>query len=73
MSACLSQEEADRLDHFSTVIYDIAGRKILHNAPLVGTPYEIPQLRILDLGCGSGFWAMEMAEYVSSRIASTAS
>lgn len=40
--------------------FQVARKEVLHAAPL--TPnYDGP--RILDLGCGTGIWAIDMAEY----------
>lgn len=41
----------------------VARRSKLHNAPL--DPNAAPH-RILDLGCGTGIWAIDMAEYASA-------
>lgn len=39
--------------------FQVARKDVLHSAPL--TPnYDGP--RILDLGCGTGIWAIDMAE-----------
>jgi ubiquinone/menaquinone biosynthesis C-methylase UbiE len=41
--------------------FQVARKEKLHSAPF--TPnYDGP--RILDLGCGTGIWAIDMAEYV---------
>lgn len=41
-------------------LFLVARREHLHQAP-VPTHWEP---RILDLGCGTGIWAIDMAEYV---------
>ncbi len=59
----------ERLDIYNHIIYTVARKGSLHKVPL--TPGNIiPQLRILDVGCGTGIWAIEMAEYVGSSMGS---
>ena len=41
-------------------LFDVARRGQLHQAPLALLPHDPP--RILDLGCGTGIWAIDMAE-----------
>jgi len=42
-------------------ILEVARRGALHQAPIAPTPaYDV--LRIMDLGCGTGIWAIDMAE-----------
>lgn len=70
------EPEQDRLDMFHRVL-SIARRECLHYAPIPVRPDEPPPTavrtfspplpwgpaaRILDLGCGTGIWAMEMAQ-----------
>lgn len=50
------QREKDRLDILHKLIYDIARRGQLHTCPVP------PNGRFLDLGCGTGFWAIDMGE-----------
>ncbi|KAK1767094.1 S-adenosyl-L-methionine-dependent methyltransferase [Phialemonium atrogriseum] len=52
------EEEKDRLDIFHK-FFCVARRGELHTAPLL--PDQAPH-RILDLGCGTGIWAIDMAE-----------
>ena len=54
------KERHDALDH----IVLLARRDELHRAPLVPLGEDYPQLRVLDVGCGTGIWAINMAEYV---------
>jgi methylase of polypeptide subunit release factors len=49
--------EKDRLDIFHK-FFLVALRDALHSAPLHNQ--ETP--RILDIGCGTGIWAIDMAE-----------
>ena len=42
--------------------FSIARRDYLFNGPLACPPGERPE--ILDLGTGTGIWAIDMAEYV---------
>jgi len=52
------QDEKDRMDIFHK-FFLVARHDLLHNTPF--TPnYDGP--RILDLGCGTGIWAIDMAE-----------
>lgn len=52
------QDEKDRMDIFHK-LFLVARRDELHTAPF--TPnYDGP--RILDLGCGTGIWSIDMAE-----------
>ena len=41
-------------------IFEVARRNKIHEAPFTVDP-NIPP-RILDLGCGTGIWAIDMAE-----------
>ena len=58
----------ERLDIYNHIIYTVARNGNLHKVPLVPSGDIIPQLRILDVGCGTGIWAIEMAEYVGSSL-----
>lgn len=49
---------------FHWIIYTSARNEELHRVPLTRSEGERPALRILDVGCGTGIWAIEMAEYV---------
>lgn len=51
------QQEKDRMDIFHK-LFLVARRESLHQAPVVASY----QPRILDLGCGTGIWAIDMAE-----------
>ena len=53
-----TQQEKDRMDIFHK-LFLVARRDQLHSARLVAN-YENP--RILDLGTGTGIWAIDMAE-----------
>lgn len=64
------QTEMERLDIYNHIIYTVARNGSLHKVPLLPSGNIIPQLRILDVGCGTGIWAIEMAEYVGSRMGS---
>lgn len=58
------QERLDLQHHIWRLMLD--GR--LHTAPLP-KPEENPELRILDLGCGTGIWAIDIAdEYPSAEV-----
>lgn len=59
----LAQEEKDRMDMYHKIL-EVARRHKLHDAPIV--PHSAEPPRILDLGCGTGIWAIDMAEYVPS-------
>lgn len=55
---CPSQQEMDRMDIFHK-FFQVARHEVLHTAPF--TPnYDGP--RILDIGTGTGIWAIDMAE-----------
>jgi ubiquinone/menaquinone biosynthesis C-methylase UbiE len=41
-------------------IFEVARRESLHSVPLYPNPHDPP--RILDVGCGTGIWAIDMAE-----------
>ena len=58
----------ERLDIYNHIIYTVARKGSLHKVPLLPSENTIPQLRILDVGCGTGIWAIEMAEYVESSM-----
>ena len=51
------QQEKDRMDIFHK-LFLVARHESLHQAPVVPNY----QSRILDLGCGTGIWAIDMAE-----------
>jgi ubiquinone/menaquinone biosynthesis C-methylase UbiE len=58
----LVQEEKDRLDIYHK-IFEVARKGQLHNAPVnLNNPND--QARVLDVGCGTGIWAIDMAEFV---------
>jgi ubiquinone/menaquinone biosynthesis C-methylase UbiE len=48
-------------------ILEVARHGQLHQAPIYVNPNDPP--RILDLGCGTGIWAIDMAELVLSTCA----
>lgn len=41
-------------------LFLVARREQLHQAPITAQQWDQP--RILDLGCGTGIWAIDMAE-----------
>jgi ubiquinone/menaquinone biosynthesis C-methylase UbiE len=43
-------------------LFTVARREQLHQAPI---PQHGEPPRILDIGCGTGIWAIDMAEYVA--------
>lgn len=53
------QEEKDRMDIYHK-LFEVARRSQLHS-PLIPI-YNEQSPRILDLGCGTGIWAIDMAE-----------
>ncbi|KAL8744968.1 MAG: hypothetical protein Q9190_002856 [Brigantiaea leucoxantha] len=53
------QAERERMDEMNQ-LFLVARRNALHKAPIVTADNEPP--RILDLGCGTGIWCMDMAE-----------
>lgn len=55
----VAQEEKDRMDIYHKIM-EVARRGQLHTAPIYVNPHDPP--RILDLGCGTGIWAIDMAE-----------
>lgn len=55
----VAQDEKDRMDLYHK-LFEVARKGQLHQAPIANNPYEPP--RILDLGCGTGIWAIDMAE-----------
>lgn len=58
------QKEKDKMDVFHRLC-EIARGEVLHHAPIAygdRRPPEMGQARILDLGCGTGIWAIDMAE-----------
>jgi len=57
------QDEKDRMDIYHKIM-EVARRGKLHEAPIPVHSADPP--RILDLGCGTGIWAIDMAEYVRS-------
>lgn len=44
-------------------IFTVVHGDFLHSAPI----YNRESPRILDLGCGTGIWGIDMAEWVTSR------
>jgi ubiquinone/menaquinone biosynthesis C-methylase UbiE len=58
----------DRMDIYHK-LFQVARKDILHSAPLVRNYDQGP--RIMDLGTGTGIWAIDVAEYATfSRIMS---
>ncbi|THV87360.1 methyltransferase LaeA [Aureobasidium pullulans] len=53
------EEERHRMDVYHNLFYDKAGLS-LHSARLI--PEVTRRPRIMDLGCGTGFWAIDMGE-----------
>lgn len=58
-AVAFAQPEKDRMDIYHK-LFEVARRGALHQAPITVNPYDPP--RILDLGCGTGIWAIDMAE-----------
>lgn len=54
------QAEMDRMDIYHK-LFLVARHEQLHRAPLIPSP---DGLRILDVGTGTGIWAIDMAEFV---------
>ena len=46
---------------------DIGIRKWVHNPRKIFTPYITPDMKILDLGCGPGFFSMELAQMLNEQ------
>ena len=53
------QQEKDRMDIYHKIFLETRNNE-LHKAPL--TPNYDEGFRILDLGTGTGIWAIDMAE-----------
>lgn len=53
------QTEMDRMDIYHK-IFSVARRDVLHSTPFI--PNYDPGPRILDLGTGTGIWAIDMCE-----------
>lgn len=52
------EPEKDRMDIYHK-LFTVARREQLHQAPI---PQHGEPPRILDIGCGTGIWAIDMAE-----------
>ncbi|KAF1813886.1 LaeA-like protein, partial [Eremomyces bilateralis CBS 781.70] len=55
------EHEKDRMD-ICHKLFSIARRGQLHNAPVSATSNPYSPTRIMDLGCGTGIWAIDMAD-----------
>jgi ubiquinone/menaquinone biosynthesis C-methylase UbiE len=55
------QPEKDRMDIYHK-LFTVARRDQLHQAPVPTAPQHGEPPRILDVGCGTGIWAIDMAE-----------
>ena len=53
------QDEMDRMDIYHK-IFSVARREALHSTIFTQNYDKGP--RVLDLGCGTGIWAIDMAE-----------
>ena len=53
------QQEKDRMDIYHKIFLEARNNE-LHKAPL--TPNDDDGFRIMDLGTGTGIWAIDMAE-----------
>ncbi|KAI9837015.1 MAG: Secondary metabolism regulator lae1 [Sarea resinae] len=53
------QQEKDRMDIYHK-FFQVARNERLHKAPMI--PNNLGPPRILDLGCGTGIWAIDMAD-----------
>ncbi|KAF2458167.1 methyltransferase LaeA [Lineolata rhizophorae] len=53
------EAEKDRMDIYHK-LFLVARREQLHQAPITRVPWD--HNRILDLGCGTGIWAIDMAD-----------
>jgi SAM-dependent methyltransferase len=56
-----TQAEKDRMDIYHK-LFTVARRDQLHQAPVPSVPQHGEPPRILDVGCGTGIWAIDMAE-----------
>lgn len=56
-----AQLEKDRMDIYHK-LFDVARRGQLHTAPVSPSADPYNPTRIMDLGCGTGIWAIDMAE-----------
>ena len=61
LTACSPQEEKERMDIYHTMFL-VARHQVLHDAPLA-QPINA-ETRVMDVGCGTGIWAIDMAESV---------
>jgi predicted RNA methylase len=53
------QDEKDRMDIYHKIL-EVAREGTLHLTPIIENDHD--RARILDLGCGTGIWAIDMAE-----------
>ncbi|MCJ1380625.1 Secondary metabolism regulator lae1 [Xylographa soralifera] len=57
------EAEMDRMDIYHK-LFLVARHEQLHKAPLL----QSPDIRILDVGTGTGIWAIDMAEYPTAEV-----
>lgn len=62
------EDEKDRMDIYHK-LFNVARREQLHQAPVPQVTQNGDPPRILDVGCGTGIWAIDMADrYLNAEV-----